>query len=59
MNTWMKHNETYVPYPDRERDFEWDRERETDLEGDLAGERCEDLPFGDLLHDKIKETNKC
>lgn len=32
-----------ISYPDNERDL-------GDFDGDLAGERCEDLPFGDLLH---------
>lgn len=43
-----------ISYPDKERDLDLERERETDLAGDLAGDRCEDLPLGDLLYDRQK-----
>lgn len=41
-----------ISYPDNERDLDLERDRAAgDLDGDLAGgERCEDLPLGDLLH---------
>ena len=35
--------------PDGERDLDRERGREADLDRDLAGERREDLVFGDLL----------
>lgn len=40
-----------ISYPDKERDLDLEGEREADPEGDLAGDRREDLPFGDLLHE--------
>ena len=39
-----------ITYPDKERGFEAEREREADLDRDLTGERREGLVFGDLLH---------
>ena len=59
MKPWINNDKLYTQaktieikvYLDRERGFEPEREREADLEGDLAGDRREDLPFGDLLND--------
>ena len=39
-----------ITYPDKERGFEAEREREADLDRDLTGERREGLVFGDLQH---------
>lgn len=40
-----------ISYPDKEGDLDLEWERETDLDGGFAGERCEDLTFGDLLNE--------
>lgn len=39
-------------YPGGERDLDLAGERECDIERDWAGDRFEDLGFGDLLHSK-------
>lgn len=43
-------------YPDKEGDFDPDRDRDLDFDWDLAGERREDLAFGDLLHYIYKDS---
>lgn len=43
-------------YPDKEGDFDPDRDRDLDLDWDLAGERREDLAFGDLLQYSYKAS---